>query len=52
VLRATASELNKAGRTGVYDIDVRNQHGERIAAFRGRSHTMKGRAVADLSGLA
>ena len=51
VLRAHASELSKAGRTGVYDIDVRNQHGQRIAAFRGRSYTMKGRAVADLSAL-
>jgi acyl-CoA thioesterase len=49
VLRAVATELNKAGRTGVYDIDVRNQRGERIAAFRGRSYTIKGKAVADLS---
>lgn len=45
VLTATASELNKAGRTGVYDIDVRNQRSERIAAFRGRSYTLKGKPV-------
>ncbi|MEK8046960.1 hydroxyphenylacetyl-CoA thioesterase PaaI [Ideonella margarita] len=45
VLTATASELNKAGRTGVYDIDVRNQRNERIAAFRGRSYTLKGKPV-------
>jgi len=49
VLTASASELNKAGRTGVYDIAVRNQHGLAVAAFRGRSYSMKGQAVlADL----
>ncbi len=47
VLTATALEVNKAGRTGVYDIDVANQRGERIAAFRGRSHTMKGKPLVD-----
>jgi acyl-CoA thioesterase len=47
VLTATASEVNRAGRTGVYDIDVRNQRGERVAAFRGRSYTMRGRHVVD-----
>jgi acyl-CoA thioesterase len=47
VLTAVARELSKAGRTGVYDIAVNNQHGEPIAAFRGRSYTMRGRAVVD-----
>lgn len=47
VLTAQASEVHKAGRTGVYDIEVRNQRGERVAAFRGRSYTMKGRFVVD-----
>jgi acyl-CoA thioesterase len=47
VLTARASEVSKSGRTGVYDIEVTNQHGERIAAFRGRSYTMKGRAIID-----
>ena len=41
VLTAQAVEVSKAGRTGVYDIGVRNQRGEAIAAFRGRSYTMK-----------
>jgi acyl-CoA thioesterase len=45
VLTARAVELSKAGRTGVYDIEVRNQRDERIAIFRGRSYTMKGRPV-------
>ena len=45
VLTATASEMSKAGRTGVYDVEVRNQRGERIAIFRGRSYTLKGKPV-------
>ena len=45
VLTARAFEVSKAGRTGVYDIEVRNQRDERIAVFRGRSYTMKGRPV-------
>lgn len=45
VLTARASELSRSGRTGVYDIVVSNQRGERIAAFRGRSYTMKGKPL-------
>jgi acyl-CoA thioesterase len=45
VLTAVASEVNKAGRTGVYDIAVENQRGEAVAAFRGRSYTMKGKPL-------
>lgn len=45
VLTARAVEMNKAGRTGVYDIEVTNQRGERIALFRGRSYSIKGKAV-------
>jgi len=45
VLTAVAREVSKAGRTGVYDIDVSNQRGEAVAAFRGRSYSMKGKAV-------
>jgi len=45
VLTARAEEANKAGRTGVYDIEVTNQRGERIALFRGRSYTIKGKPV-------
>ncbi len=43
VLTARCTEVSKAGRTGVYDVSVSNQRGERIAVFRGRSHTMKGK---------
>lgn len=45
VLTAQANELSKSGRTGLYDIQVRNQRQECVAVFRGRSYTMKGRPV-------
>lgn len=45
VLTARAVEVSKAGRTGVYDIQVDNQRGEKVAAFRGRSYTMKGKPL-------
>ena len=52
VLTASAIEVGKGGRTGVYDITVTNQRDERIAVFRGRSYTMKGKpvVVADAKG--
>ena len=43
LLTAAAEEVSLAGRTGVYDVTVTNQRGERIAVFRGRSYRMKGR---------
>ena len=42
LLTAHAVEVSKAGRTGVYDVEVTNQNNERVAVFRGRSHTRKG----------
>jgi acyl-CoA thioesterase len=45
VLTASAVEVSRAGRTGVYDVTVSNQHGKTIAAFRGRSYAAKGKAV-------
>ncbi len=47
VLTAVATEVARSGRTGVYDIEVTNQRGERVAAFRGRSYTMKGRPLVE-----
>jgi len=43
VLTARCHEVSKAGRTGVYDTEVTNQRGERVAVFRGRSYTLKGK---------
>jgi acyl-CoA thioesterase len=45
VLTATCHEVSRAGRTGVYDCEVSNQNGQRIAVFRGRSYTVKGKPV-------
>ena len=47
VLTAAAEERSATGRTGVYDITVRNQRGETIALFRGKSHRVKGHVVVD-----
>ncbi len=47
VLSASATEFSRGGRTGVYDIVVTNQQGEQIAAFRGRSYTMKGKPLVE-----
>jgi acyl-CoA thioesterase len=45
LLTATAAEASRAGRTGVYDMVVTNQHGAKIAFVRGRSHSLAGRTV-------
>jgi acyl-CoA thioesterase len=45
VLTATARELWRAGRSGLYEVDVTNQKGERIAIFRGRSHRISGKII-------
>ena len=36
-LTAIATEAARPGRTGVYDVEVRNQAGAQIALFRGHS---------------
>jgi acyl-CoA thioesterase len=36
---ATASEIQRGGRIGFYDVLLRNQDGRDIAVFRGRSHS-------------
>ncbi|WGI21935.1 hydroxyphenylacetyl-CoA thioesterase PaaI [Amylibacter sp. IMCC11727] len=41
-LTATAKEVSKTGRNGIYDVDVTNQDGVLIASFRGCSRTIKG----------
>lgn len=45
LLTARAQEVSKAGRTGVYDTEITNQRGERVAVFRGRSYTVKGKSA-------
>ena len=43
LLTAEASELWRSGRSGLYEITVTNQRGERIALFRGRSSRIGGK---------
>lgn len=50
VLTATGRERALAGRSGVYDIDVTNQHGATVAVFRGKSARIKGHVVAEPEG--
>ena len=45
VLRAIGVERSRTGRTGVYDIDVRNQDDRTIALFRGKSYRIDGHIV-------
>ena len=47
VLTAQAVEIARSGRTGVYDITVSNQRGQAVAAFRGRSYSVRGKAVVE-----
>jgi len=46
-LTAMARELHRAGRTGVYDITVRNQRDELVAEFRGKSYALKGQCIVE-----
>lgn len=44
-LKATAVEAWRSRRNGLYEIEVSNQHGERIALFRGRSYQVEGQVT-------
>ena len=39
-LAATAVELSRRGRSGLYDVTVRDSDGESVAEFRGRSRSL------------
>ncbi|MGZ8304540.1 MAG: hydroxyphenylacetyl-CoA thioesterase PaaI [Telluria sp.] len=45
VLVAEAREQALAGKTGVYDVQVRNQDGKLVVLFRGKSHRIGGEVV-------
>jgi acyl-CoA thioesterase len=49
VLTAEAVEQARSGKSGVYDVTVTNQNGERIALFRGKSHQIKGEVLEGLA---
>jgi acyl-CoA thioesterase len=48
-LQAEAVERSLAGRTGVYDVTVRDSAGKTIALFRGKSHRIAGEVIAGLA---
>lgn len=48
VLIAVAKERFVGGRTGLFNIVVRNQEGEEIALFRGRSHRMRDKILDEI----
>jgi acyl-CoA thioesterase len=45
-LTAHAVERNRSGRSGIYDVTVRNGQGDVIAEFRGHSRTIPGTLLA------
>ena len=47
MLTATAREIHRARRSGIYDIEVSSEAGEIIAQFRGQSRTIKGQYFED-----
>jgi len=49
LLTATAREISRTGRTGLYDIDVTLENGTLVATFRGNSHTIKGQMIPGLN---
>lgn len=48
VLEASAVERSAAGRTGVYDVEVKVLDGNTVALFRGKSYRIKGEVIAGL----
>lgn len=49
LLTATATEIARTGRTGLYDITVHDENRETVAFFRGNSHTIKGQMIPGLN---
>ena len=45
VLSATAREVYREGRNGIYDIAVTDQSGAAVAQFRGKSRTIGGPVI-------
>lgn len=48
-LQAEAVERTLAGRTGVYDVTVRDSAGKTVALFRGKSYRISGEVIAGLA---
>lgn len=48
-LQAEAVERSLSGRTGVYDVTVRDSAGRTVALFRGKSYRIAGEVIAGLA---
>ena len=48
-LQAEAVERALSGRTGVYDVTVRDSAGKTVALFRGKSYRISGEVIAGLA---
>jgi len=44
-LTAVATKRARSQRTGVYDVDITNQHDELVAVFRGKSYQIRGQVI-------
>jgi acyl-CoA thioesterase len=44
-LSAVARERSRAGRTGVFDVEVQDENGQTIAFFRGTSYRIEGTVI-------
>lgn len=49
IFTAEATELHRAGRTGIYDVRVTRANGELVAVFRGKSATIKGQFFEEIT---
>ena len=45
VLTASADEVSRGARTGLYDVTVTNQNNKTVAVLRGRCHEVSNRSV-------
>ena len=45
ILTASANEVSRGARSGVYDVAVTNQRGDTVAILRGRCHQVRGRSA-------
>jgi acyl-CoA thioesterase len=49
-LTARAYEVQRRGRSGIYDVRITNQQGETVAEFRGHSRSVKGTLLGEQPG--
>lgn len=49
VLTASAEEVSRKGRTGLYHVRIHNQHGALVAMFHGKSYKVRGTVLAQES---